>query len=196
MIRRIAAVAAVLLAAGCQPSASGEGEGAARAAGDVLQSAGAVAVADEGPPATLTWIAVRDINSVFDDDMNPTNRPDPVSAPPADMIRAVDLNADGDPDWLMDYAEAGSTQWCGTGGCRQRLFVSTPDGLMQVFDANAFDIQIPAPGRVRAQVHHIYCPAMDGPGDCDVELRLNGAVLAPADADSDFRSLPESAAEQ
>lgn len=195
MIRRIAAVAAVTLLAGCQPSAADSSEGAARAAGDVLQSAGAVAVADEGPPAALTWIAIRDINGVFDNDMSPTDRPPLISAAPADMIRSVDLNNDGDPDWLMDYTEAGSTQWCGTGGCRQRLFVSTPDGLAQVFDAYAFDIQVPSSGRVRAQVHHIYCPE-DAPVDCFIELRLDGVALSPVDAGNEFRVLPESAAEQ
>lgn len=196
MVRTTLAVAVVVALAGCQPRANDGSEGAARVAGDAVQSAGAVAVGDAGPPAALTWIAVRDINGVFDNDMNPTDRPPLTTEPPEGMIRSVDLNNDGDPDWRMDYADAGSPQWCGTGGCRQRLFVSTSEGLVQVFDANAFDIQIPAPGRVRAQVHHIYCAETDGLDDCVVELRLNGTTLSPVDADSEFRVLPEPAAEQ
>ena len=179
MIRRLACATAVLLMAACQAQSSGaaeDGGGAARAAGDAMQSAGAAAVADEGPPAGLTWIAVRDINRVYDDDMNPTNRPPLVEEAPEGMISAIELSPDGEADWLMDYTEAGSTQWCGTGGCRQRLFASTPDGLAQVFDANANTIQAAGQGRVRVSVHSMYCDATSGEDDCVIELAYDGAA--------------------
>ena len=135
-----------------------------------MQSAGAAASADQTAPAGLIWIAVRDINRVYDDDMNPTNRPPLVEEAPEGMISAFDLGPDGEPDWLMDYTEAGSTQWCGTGGCRQRLFASTPDGLVQVFDANAINIEAAGEGRVRVRAHQMYCDDAAASDDCIVEM--------------------------
>ncbi len=178
------------LLAACGGSSSEAGEepgGAARAAGDAMQLAGAAAGPEQTPPEGLSWIAVRDINRVYDDDDSPTDRPPLVSEPPEGMITAINISPDGQTDWLVDYTEAGSTQWCGTGGCRQRLFVSTPDGLVQVFDANAFGVETLGNGRVRVQVHHIYCETLAASGSCAVVFQYDAAsrrlVVPPAHDD-------------
>jgi len=191
MIHRLACAAvAVLSLSACQAESSGAADqgGAARAAGDAMQSAGAAASADQAPPDGLVWIAVRDINRVFDDDMNPTNRPPLIDEAPDGMISPIELSPDGRPDWLMDYTEAGSTQWCGTGGCRQRLFVSTPGGLAQVFDANALDIETAGQGRIRVRAHRIYCDDPQGQSDCLIELAYDGAAhrLVVVEGPDDF----------
>ena len=166
---------AVPACGGSSSDAGDEGGGAARAAGDAMQLAGA-ATSDQTPPEGLTWIAIRDINRVYDDDNSPTDRPPLVTEPPRGMITPITVSPDGQADWLMDYTEAGSAQWCGTGGCRQRLFVSTPDGLVQVFDANANSIEAAGEGRVRVNVHHMYCEASAGEDDCVIELAYDAAA--------------------
>lgn len=65
----------------------------------------------------LVWMAIRDINAVYDDDAEPMNRPPVTMRPPEGMIRAVDVSHDGRPDWLVDYEPAGVNAYCGTGGC-------------------------------------------------------------------------------
>lgn len=194
MPRRLVCALAALLAAGCGSGAADaneDGGGAVRAAGEAMQSAGAAAGAGHEVPEGLTWIAVRDINRVYDDDNNPTNRPPLIDQAPQDMIRLVDVSPDGREDWLLDYTEAGSTQWCGTGGCRHRLFASTPDGLVQVFDANANEVVAEGDGRVRARVHHTYCGGQSGPGDCEIEMTYDAAArrLVVVSGDEDFNPM-------
>lgn len=183
----------LLAAPACGRSSSDagdEGGGAARAAGDAMQLAGA-ATSDQTPPEGLTWIAIRDINRVYDDDNSPTDRPPLVTEPPRGMITPITVSPDGQADWLMDYTEAGSAQWCGTGGCRQRLFVSTPDGLVQVFDANAFGVETLGEGQVRVQVHHIYCEPQAAPDSCTVVLQYDtaGRRLAVPPAHDEFNPM-------
>lgn len=48
--------------------------------------------------------------------------------PPPGMLRPIEVSADGVQDWLIDYEKAGFAGWCGTGGCRQKIFVSRPSG--------------------------------------------------------------------
>ncbi|MBN8553629.1 MAG: hypothetical protein J0L52_12135 [Caulobacterales bacterium] len=178
LLRAVPMTAALVLLAACGGSSSDsaeEGGGAARAAGDAMQMAGAAATSEQTPPEGLTWIAVRDINRVYDDDNSPTDRPPLVTEPPEGMITPVDVSPDSQTDWRMDYTEAGSTQWCGTGGCRQRLFVSTPDGLVQVFDANADTVEAAGNGQIRARVHHIYCDAEPNEGGCVVTLAYDAS---------------------
>jgi len=193
MGRGLVWVLVAIVASGCGSSATeGADEGGAvRAVGDAMQSAGAAATADQGPPEGLTWIAIRDINRVYDDDNSPTNRPPLTDEPPAGMIRPVDVSPDGQTDWLMDYTEAGSTQWCGTGGCRQRLFVSTPDGLQQIFDANADTIETIGNGQVRARVHHLFCDAETDEAGCIVSLTYDATSrrLVVSSGQDDFNPM-------
>lgn len=52
-----------------------------------------------------------------------------LTTPPARMFSKVDINGDGTPDWRVDYEHApNASLWCGTGGCRNELWVSRPDG--------------------------------------------------------------------
>lgn len=133
--------------------------------------------AAQTPPEGLTWIALRDLNGVYDDDREPLNRPPLLWEAPEGMLRPVQVNDDGVTDWLMDYQAAGQPRWCGTGGCFIRLYLSTPDGLTQVFANQAFDLTFER-GEVIAHAHHIYCD-MAGPGDCRVRMRLEGGRLVP-----------------
>lgn len=201
MLRELALVAATILVVGCGATTSDGGDeagGTARAAGDAMQLAGAAASGDQTPPEGLTWIAVRDINRVYDDDTNPTNRPPLIDEAPEGMIRPVDVSPDGQADWLMDYTEAGSTQWCGTGGCRFRLFVSTPDGLVQVFDANADDVEVLGEGRLRVRAHRMYCDDQADADACVIDLAYDaaGRRLAVASGSDDFNPLGWTNSEQ
>ena len=142
--------------------------------------------AAQTPPDGLTWIVLRDLNGTYDEDREPENRPPLVWSPPEGMLRPVEVNGDGAPDWLMDYEAAGQPSWCGTGGCLMRLFVSTPDGLRQVFATQAFSLDL-GDGEVVAHAHHIYC-RLESPGDCRVRMRLEGDRLVPVE-DSTFEPL-------
>ena len=53
--------------------------------------------------------------------------PTTLTTPPAKMFSKVDINGDGKPDWRVDYEHApNASLWCGTGGCRNELWVSGP----------------------------------------------------------------------
>lgn len=112
------------------------------------------------PPEGLTWIAVRDVNDAWSDDREPINRPPLVWRAPDGMLRAVDVSQDGRTDWLMDYRHAGSGHFCGTGGCRKRLYVSQDEALLAAFDRQASALEITTrDGEVviEAEVHHLNC---------------------------------------
>lgn len=193
MIRSLMVVAAVALTAGCgdrTPRTADEG-GAVRAAGEAMQSAGAAAAADQSPPEGLSWIAVRDINRVYDDDMSPTDRPPLVTEPPEGMITQIRISPDGRTDWRMDYSEAGANQWCGTGGCRQRLFASTPDGLIQVLDAPAIDLEATQDDRIRLGVPASYCGPQTNQDECHVVLVYDAAArrLVVVEGPDDFNPM-------
>lgn len=121
----------------------------------------ATAVEAQTPPEGLVWMALRDINDASFDRDDPTNRPPLVTAPPEGMIRAVDVSQDGRPDWLVDYQPSGPNQYCGTGGCLQRLYISDEDGLVRAFDAQALGLTVRPDGEVEAWVHHSYCRGED-----------------------------------
>jgi hypothetical protein len=51
--------------------------------------------------------------------------PASLTTAPARMFSKVDINGDGKPDWRVDYEHApNASLWCGTGGCRNELWVS------------------------------------------------------------------------
>ena len=123
-----------------------------------------------GVPEGVEWVAVRDLNEQFTDVDDPTNRPPLTDHAPAGMIRQVDVSPDGRPDWLIDYSRAQAPAWCGTGGCRMRLYVSTPDGLVRALDQQVLSLEF-RPGGVTAGVHHLHCG--DAAADCVVHLSWN-----------------------
>lgn len=116
--------------------------------------------AAQSPPEGLVWMALRDINETYFDRDDPTNRPALATRPPVGMIRAVNVSRDGKPDWLVDYSKTDTSHFCGTGGCLQRLYVSTDDGYVRAFDQQALEFEVTerAGGRgVEVMVHHSYC---------------------------------------
>jgi hypothetical protein len=77
------------------------------------------------PPATIMQSVLRDIR----------DQDNPQRMAPAKMFRAVDINHDGVADWIVDFEQSGGNAWCGTGGCRQVIFVSkSADQFTMVFD--------------------------------------------------------------
>ena len=77
---------------------------------------------------------------------------------PRGMVRPVDVNRDGIADWLIDYAKAGETIWCGQGGCRYKLFVSTGRGAYAVaFDEMARSFRVRPEGSIEVDVYGSYC---------------------------------------
>ena len=111
-------------------------------------------------PEGLAWMAIRDINAVYDDDAEPMNRPPVVLTPPKGMIRAVDVSHDGRPDWLVDYGASDTNAYCGTGGCLLRLYVSAGDDYIQAMDAQVLRLTFADDG-VQAQAHPALCRDRD-----------------------------------
>lgn len=126
------------------------------------------------PPAGIVWMAVNDINSLYFDPDDPTNRPPLLTAPPEGMVTAVDINADGQPDWLVDYEKAGEARYCGTGGCLARLYVSDGPNYVRALDRQALEFSVEPGGEVRAWVHHGVCTPDNW--DCRVVWRWNPAT--------------------
>lgn len=134
-----------------------------------LSLAAGTAVSAQTPPDGLTWMVLRDINEATFDRDDPTNRPPLVTQVPTGAIRAVDVTRDGRPDWRIDYEALGISAYCGTGGCRQIVYVSLgDDGLMRAFDEQAHALtfyEADGESRVEAWVHHAFC-SNDASRDC------------------------------
>ncbi len=138
----------------------------------------ATSSAAQTPPDGIVWIALRDINDYYADPDDPTNRPPVVTIAPDGMIVAVNVSDDGKPDWLIDYEHDGTGQFCGTGGCQKRLYVSDGDHYVRAFDTQALEFTVSAVGgerRLEAWVHHNYC----GPGseECRYAYAWDPALL-------------------
>lgn len=59
----------------------------------------------------------------------PDRAPVAMTTPTQKMFTRVDINGDGTPDWRVNYEKAPNPSFfCGTGGCRQELWVSEPGG--------------------------------------------------------------------
>lgn len=97
----------------------------------VMEQAGAK------PPAGLSWYVISQINDFYNDPQDPTNRPPLVNAPPAGVLRAVDVNGDGVNDWVVDWPD--ETQFCGTGGCRYTVYLTHGQNLVRIFDRQVLD---------------------------------------------------------
>lgn len=75
-----------------------------------------VSVLSQEPPPGLVWYVRDELNRASLDIEDPTNRPVPLTEPPADVLMPVDVNRDGVADWLIRWPE--DQRFCGTGGCR------------------------------------------------------------------------------
>lgn len=87
---------------------------------------------------------------------------DDVDAPkdPAKLFRKVEVSPDGVADWRVSYEDL--MGWCGTGGCREQLFVSRPGGgYVLAYDAQArgeFRLKKTKAGRrLDVEVHGSVC---------------------------------------
>ncbi|MDP3801621.1 hypothetical protein [Brevundimonas sp.] len=113
------------------------------------------------PPEGLVWMALNEINAEYFDRDDPTNRPPLATRVPDDMLRPVDVSPDGRTDWIVDFAAARSSRFCGTGGCARILYVSGGDtGFLRAFDAQALAFEVverSGETRVEAMVHHLSC---------------------------------------
>jgi hypothetical protein len=90
-----------------------------------LVSTGAVVAASQPPEAVREAVRAEIATA-----MGPVEAGDPAHpAPSAAMFKRIDINQDGLADWRVDFEKAPNPSYfCGTGGCRQRLYVSQPDG--------------------------------------------------------------------
>jgi hypothetical protein len=90
------------------------------------------------PPKALVDHVRSEINSDVDAE---DDDPRPVQEPGPKMFKRVDLNGDGIVDWRVSYENIGA--WCGTGGCRQELWLGRTDGeLTEVFGAQVREFKL------------------------------------------------------
>lgn len=114
-------------------------------------------MAQETPPG-FVWYVVDELNRASFDTEDPTNRPIPLTEPPAGVLMPVDVSRDGVADWLIRWPE--DHRSCGAGGCRLSLYVSEGNRYLRVFDRQAWDPDIRTVGdevRLEASFHHLNC---------------------------------------
>ena len=139
-------------------------------AGLWLALAPASVLAQEPPPG-FVWYVLDELNRASFDIEDPTNRPVPLTEPPAGVLMPVDVSRDGVADWLIRWPE--DQRFCGTGGCRLSLYVSDGDRYLRVFDRQAWDPDIRTVGdeiRLEASFHHLNC--VPPPGSLSPRLGL------------------------
>lgn len=100
---------------------------AAGLAAALLLTVASAALAAPRPPEAVRAAVQAEIDGVL-------SAPEPdepawIRTPTAAMFRRVDINDDGIADWRIDYEKAPNPSYfCGTGGCRQQLWVSNASG--------------------------------------------------------------------
>lgn len=100
---------------------------AAGLAAAILLTGCSTAMAAPGPPEAVRAAVRAEIDAVL-------SSPEPdepawIRTPTAAMFRRVDINDDGVADWRIDYEKAPNPSYfCGTGGCRQQIYVSNAAG--------------------------------------------------------------------
>ena len=68
-----------------------------------------------------------------------------VDISPSDrLVARVDLNDDGNPDYIIDTAELNAPCFCGSGGCAIQAWVSDAGGYVKAFEANVRGWQLSA----------------------------------------------------
>lgn len=133
-------------------------------------------VLGSSPPAGLNWYVVSQLNGFYDDVDDPTNRPPLLTAPPEGVVRAVDVNADGVNDWIVQWPEG--AQFCGTGGCRITVYLTHGQNLIRLFDRQAFEAlditTVDGEPRFEGSFHHLACN--DQRQDCRLAWGLDAAT--------------------
>lgn len=94
-----------------------------------LVSAGAVLAASQPPEAVRKSVQAEiDAALAPSDDDEPGYNPPRIVAP-ASMFHRADINDDGVGDWVVDFEKSpNASYFCGTGGCRHRIYVSNAAG--------------------------------------------------------------------
>lgn len=95
---------------------------------------------------------------------------------------ARDLNGDGLTDYVLDYGAFAcgerSSEWCGTGGCRTEIYLSTPSGFVRAFDdlVRTWQVQPGERAVFTFTIHGIAC-SLPGPAECTRRLVWDGTRL-------------------
>ena len=92
--------------------------------------AGAAAAAAQ-PPDSVRQAVQAGIDEAMAPDPEDAADPDipPIPRAGAKMFKRVNINDDGVADWRIDFEQAPNPSYfCGTGGCRQQIFVSNAQG--------------------------------------------------------------------
>jgi len=113
----------------------------------VLAAVATPALADQ--PPKMVWDAVAARLDYAANEANieadlPERAPAWMSTPKGEMFTRVDVNDDGVADWRVDFGEAPNPSFfCGTGGCRQEIWVSEPgDSWRRVMSVGAGDFRL------------------------------------------------------
>jgi len=96
-----------------------------------------------------------------------------------EAIRAVDLNGDGRPDYLVSWehliCERSPNIYCGTGGCPLAIIVALPNGkFRQLFRQHVLRYEIedgPGARTIRFDLHGTYCNGA-GADPCSKSVRI------------------------
>ncbi|MFN4092829.1 MAG: hypothetical protein ACK4FG_08045 [Brevundimonas sp.] len=119
----------------------------------------AAPVAAQTAPEGIDWYVLNELNRFYLDIDDPTNRPALMAVVPEGVLVPVEVNGDGQTDWLIQWPD--STQFCGTGGCRRTLYISGPGGsYFRALDRQALELTInPGEAEVRVEgwLHHLNC---------------------------------------
>lgn len=107
------------------------------------------------------------------------------------FITEVDLNGDGQPDYIVDgnrmECRGGMSTSCGaSGGCAAEIFMSGPGGYQRAFQDNVYGFIIDRtkqPPALSVQWHKFHCDRTSAP-TCVQPLAWNGRQFVVAGADA------------
>ncbi|WGM39173.1 hypothetical protein [Caulobacter sp. NIBR1757] len=137
------------------------------------------------PPASI----VEEARQTIYDDVTDGATPEEIKEMPAWMLKTdpkmfskVDLNGDKLADWRVNYENApNASHFCGTGGCRNILYVGEADGTVRkVFQNSGGDYKFTGPRSARkleVNLHGSACGSF-GADECLRAWRWDGATGA------------------
>ncbi len=141
-------------------------EPVARAAVILAVSAAGLGACHQGPPVVTP---PPEIVRAALEDLGEGGRP--AAAPLPGMFHRVDITPDGEPDWVVDFSE--DQTWCGSGGCRQVIYVSQPDGAHgAVFDQQTREWALTRSGSVAMLDVEVYGGWCGQAGVAECRLRF------------------------
>lgn len=108
----------------------------------------------------------------------------------AGFIQAVDLNGDGQNDYILDTAVTGSSFWCGPSQCTTMLFVSSADG----YDRRQFQYRMNPQRTNTVQVSYFLCDHTGCRLNDPLAKPLQAGVPAPDVSTQQFVAVPKAPA--